>query len=320
MRLLGVAEVLSHFGTTRILVRLGRSGDDLQLVYAEDPAGATHQIVNVFGRPFLTHLTEQDHVISGALVRDGFWEHAESMLLLSNVRSGMTIFDVGANIGYYSILLGRVLGKDGAIFAFEPEPRNFEILRANAALARSIDVNFARLEVHCKAVADQCGTAQLKVFDKNFGLHSLEVNDPRTVASIAVETVTIDDLHGFGKSPAVVPSAIALIKADIQGGELKLLRGAEQTLAADRPLLCLELEPYLTGKEACIALLDWLLARGYGQFRLFHSNRAAPPQCLAELSCTMTRDEAVSRIETGKVGAYGTVFACYDCVSPKSRE
>src|SRR5438874_7052975 len=65
------------------------------------PAGAgdaSHQVVSLLGRPFVTHLPAADEVISRELGESGYWEFAESALLLSLVRPGMTVLDVGANL------------------------------------------------------------------------------------------------------------------------------------------------------------------------------------------------------------------------------
>ena len=111
----------------RLPVRMVLEEDQtLSLSVVSDWVRATHQMTSVFGIPLIVHRTESDEVISGSLVRDGFWEFAESMLLLSIVRPGMTVLDVGANLGYYTAVLARLVGKRGRFMPSNPIPTTFK--------------------------------------------------------------------------------------------------------------------------------------------------------------------------------------------------
>ena len=77
---------------------------------------------------------EQDQFVSRRIREEGIWEPYETSLLLSMLRPGDVFVDVGANIGYFSVLAASVVGDDGAVFAFEPDPDNFRLLRRNVAL------------------------------------------------------------------------------------------------------------------------------------------------------------------------------------------
>ena len=61
----------------------------------------------------------------------GIWEPGETALLEEYLEPGMVVVDVGAHTGYFSILCGRLVGADGLVVAFEPDPRNYELLLAN---------------------------------------------------------------------------------------------------------------------------------------------------------------------------------------------
>ena len=91
-----------------------------------------------------------------------------------------------------------------------------------------------------------------------------------------------------------------------------LLRGAERTLERDRPTLCLELEPYLSGAEACVGVVDWLRRRRYAHFRVFHSNAADPRQVLAEAMRPLSAEDVLGQIRRNEVGPYGTLLAFPD--------
>jgi FkbM family methyltransferase len=291
--------------TKRLPVLLTREGPhDLSLTVLDDFAAATHQLVWACGTSLLTHLSENDTYISGGLAARGHWEFAESALLLSLCRPGITVLDAGANVGYYTVLLGRALGAGGRVYAFEPEPDNFLVLLANVLLNPHLRPTSAGTTVCNTALADRPGTANLERSRGNLGLHRLTTQVP-TAGCMVVPTTTVDAVR---RQPDF-PAPLSLLKADVQGAELSLLRGAEATLRADRPVLVLECEPYLTGVAACVELLEWLQAHGYGRVRLFHSDREAPAEVLPEFARLLTAEEAVRELRGGRVGPYGTVLA-----------
>jgi FkbM family methyltransferase len=295
----------------RTLVRLSPDGSGaLALVPVFDAAEATHQIVDAAGSPLLTHLTERDAVISGEIMRGNIWEFAESLALLLSARPGMTVVDAGANVGYCSVLLARVLERTGRIFAFEPAPDNYFILEANALLTQQLWPGAAPIAAFRLALADKPGTATLHLFDWNLGLHSLVHGGAEAGRSVAVEAVTLDSLRfpDDGGSPAI-DRRIDLIKADTQGSELPILRGAERTLERDRPLLCLECEPYLSGDDECLALVRWLHDHGYQRFRVFHADGQDPYQTVVEFAAVLTVEQVADRVRRKAIGPYGTLLA-----------
>ena len=278
---------------------------------AGDGALATHLLVDVGGVPFLTHRADQDGIVSSTLQGRGFWEPLESVLLLSVVRPGMTVVDAGANIGYYTVLLSRILGAGGTIIAFEPEPRNFELLAANVVLAQKAVGTVPAILLDNRALSDSLGEAIFSVYRQNLGFHRLEVASDPHAERMRVQTVTLDRVRGFDGAPALVPKRIDLIKADIQGAELKLLQGGLRTIREDRPMLCLEFEPYVAGDATCLELLDWLVAEGYGQFRLFYSNCDNPAEMVRSLSTIRSADDVRAQVREQRVGAYGTLFTTH---------
>jgi FkbM family methyltransferase len=298
----------------RILVRLRPNGDSLVLEQAKAIQEATHQLVGALGQPLLTHLSEHDPVVSGEIQRAGVWETAETWVLLALARPGMTFVDAGANLGYYSTLLSRSLGPAGRVFAFEPEPRNQQLLNANVLLNRRLDSSAALVEVRDEAVSDSVGTAWLNLFDHNLGAHSLVCGGPEAIRAVPVSTTTLDSLRfpPSGALAAPIDRPIDVIKADIQGSEAALLRGAERTLERDRPILCLEFEPAVSGEEACVGMVRWLCNHGYQSFRLFHALLADSYQALLELSTVLSADGVIGQVNRKLVGRYGTLLAISD--------
>ena len=92
------------------------------------------QIPNLSTRLQLRVHGKRDQTISRRIREDGIWEPYETSLLLSMLQPGDVFVDVGANIGYFSVLAAVVVGEGGAVFAFEPDPDNFRLLRDNVAL------------------------------------------------------------------------------------------------------------------------------------------------------------------------------------------
>ena len=142
------------------------------------------------------------------------------------------ILDVGANLGWYSLLLGKRY-PEARIHAFEPEPRNLALLREN------VERNgLGNVDVHAMAVAESPGTMKLYPYaEKNMGRHSLlPINNEDAVE---VRTVSLDaflDEHG------IAPEEVSFVKVDIEGYETPALRGATRLLAAG-PVILSEFAP-----------------------------------------------------------------------------
>jgi FkbM family methyltransferase len=312
MRLRCEAAIPAGFVRGRVLVRLRQPEPDLLLLLpARGLDDATHQVTGAAGLPLLSHLSERDPVVSGELARNGRWEFAESAALLWLARPGMTFVDAGACLGYYSALLARVLGASGLAEAFEPEPRNHLVLTANALLTARLCPDAAPIRPHRHALSDRAGSARLHLFEGNLGLHSL-AHGQRASGAIDVQAATIDALRFPTEGEPAIGRHIDLVKADVQGSEPALLRGAVRTLAEDRPVLCLECEPYLSGADACVGMIDWLAGRGYSAFRLFHSDEYDPHRVLAEAARVLSAAQASEMVRRDLVGPYGTLLAFPD--------
>ena len=142
------------------------------------------------------------------------------------------ILDVGANLGWYSLLLGKRY-PEARIHAFEPEPRNLALLREN------VERNgMGNVDVHAMAVAESPGTMKLYPYaEKNMGRHSLlPINNEEAVE---VRTVSLD---AFLDERGIAPEEVSFVKVDIEGYETPALRGATRLLAAG-PVILSEFAP-----------------------------------------------------------------------------
>ena len=147
---------------------------------------------------------------------------------------GGAFYDVGANTGFYSVLVGR-LGAAEAIVAFEPIPAIADMCRRNLTLNR------VAAEVRSAAVSDIDGQATIHLPDQEHGLieTSASLNpdfkdDNRS--SITVPTVTLDSANA-----ARDHEVVGLIKIDVEGFEHAVLRGAEELTRRHRPAITIEL-------------------------------------------------------------------------------
>lgn len=154
----------------------------------------------------------------------GEYEPAESRLLVDLARDARLAFDVGANVGYTSVLMARAMRHPEAeIHAFEPDPENFAVLRENL---RRQEVD--RVVANASALSSAPGTASLHLSTENFGDHTLAPAPDRR--SIDVLLDTFDRYYDANCRPR----AVDLVKIDVQGHELDVLRGMQEALREGR--------------------------------------------------------------------------------------
>lgn len=152
--------------------------------------------------------------------RRGMMGAAERASLARLVRPGMVVVDVGANLGLYSLLMARLAGPTGRVVSFEPDPALFSLLRENCAANGATNVECIHL-----ALGSLSGRMKLQRPTLNSGDNHLG-NDTSTPfrRPIEVGVASLDSLM-----PDLRPD---FIKVDVQGWELKVLRGMEGTLKA----------------------------------------------------------------------------------------
>jgi FkbM family methyltransferase len=147
-------------------------------------------------------------------------------LMREHVAEGSVAIDVGANVGYYTRMLSRLTGSRGKTYAFEPLPKALGLLKLNTRdLANAVVIE--------KAASDQAGSG---TFYSRFrgDTSSLEAaNDGGRGVPIGITLTTVDE-----ELPGV--RGVSLMKIDVEGYELEVLRGAERTLRANRPIVLFE--------------------------------------------------------------------------------
>jgi FkbM family methyltransferase len=232
--------------------------------------------------PLLAH--RDDEVITANLIRWGVWEARETEFVRALLRPGDTFVDVGANIGYFSVLAAERTGSSGYVIAFEPEPRNLELLRMN--LARN-GVRTNATVFPLAAYSHSCEMA-LATDEANRGDHRLAPHDD---TGLRVRCVRLDD---------VLPRSVDVIKIDTQGFDHDVVAGLTKTIAANPALVVLtELSLTKLGDRGIDVdeVVAGYLARGFGIEALDPSGTPYPLAAADVLPhCVATAPEEISLV------------------------
>lgn len=156
------------------------------------------------------------------------YESGTTHLLERVVKPRMTVLDVGAHVGYFALLAARLVGSGGAIFAFEPDPSNFELLQRNIALNSYVNVSILQ-----KAVAECSGPMRLFLDGKGSDRNSLVWNNKSRFGQCAVEVETVS-LDEFLEARDI--RRVDFLKIDAEGAECAILRGMRRSLQSGKIL------------------------------------------------------------------------------------
>ncbi|HXG59056.1 MAG TPA: FkbM family methyltransferase [Thermoanaerobaculia bacterium] len=168
----------------------------------------------------------------------GTYERDSQAVFARLVSRGDVVLDIGANVGFFTILASRLVGREGTVCAFEPLPRNVELLKEHVRLNAASNVR-----VFAVAVASTIGRASFEVAG------SPSMGRLAETGSIEVETASLDS---FWRSGAL--SLPTFMKIDVEGAEYEVLTGARELLDAARPAILLAAHGYVQ-HDACVALL-----------------------------------------------------------------
>lgn len=199
----------------------------------------------------------------GKLLRvlQGGYEADQTRRFVDEIQPGDCVFDVGAHVGWYTLLSSRLVGSNGAVLAFEANPRNFWYLKHH---------------IEGNRLAGKVGAFHLGIADREGELYFRSGSGTGTgrladSGEVRVPTQSIDRLV---QQQQHVPTHI---KIDVEGGEMAVLAGAVDTLRQHRPLLFLSTH----GKDIKSQCMDYLAGIGY----VFESMNHKPVEEVADFIC-----------------------------------
>jgi FkbM family methyltransferase len=147
------------------------------------------------------------------------YEPYETQLVSSKIKQGGVVLDIGANIGYYTLIFAKLVGQNGKVFAFEPEPANFRVLEKN------VSVNgYSNVIPEQKAVSNRNEKKKLYLNKQNAGMHTIYKSKNANLGSVEIETVSLDNYFSNYRGK------IDFIKMDIEGSEYTALEGMQTIL------------------------------------------------------------------------------------------
>lgn len=198
---------------------------------------AVHANVEGVGE-FPLFLNPEDKGVSSFILKRRTWEPNETYWMVRSVGSGDVFVDVGANIGFYTVLACKLVGDEGHVYAFDPDPVAFEILRRNVLLNGCDNVTLEQ-----KAASNEPGEIELFLAKQNKGDHRIFQAEDEERESIAIEAVRLDDYF------AGMENEIDFIKVDAQGADGAIIEGLERVLETnDHVRLALEFAPWHLGQ------------------------------------------------------------------------
>lgn len=151
------------------------------------------------------------------------WEPYIQDLLKQYIRPGSTVFDIGAHVGLHTVSMAKFTGPNGKVLAFEPQRKIFRELFWNCH-----ENNVAHnVNIYRMALGDTHGIVQM-----NNSMKGNEGGTPIGIGGDLVELRTVDSFHATN---------VSVMKIDVEGYEDEVLSGAKKTMAANRPIIIIEL-------------------------------------------------------------------------------
>jgi FkbM family methyltransferase len=206
------------------------------LLYAKSIKPKGLVLLNIQGNKMYVDGTGEG--IGAVLLMDGAHEKYETALFKKMAQDGMVVVDIGANIGYYTLIAAKLVGNKGIVYAFEPEPSNYKLL------CKNIQANgYTNIVPIGKAVSKTTGKTKLYVNAamtnfSSFGKDNV-LTHSKNLDCLEVETITLDDFF----ERTVGDDRIDLMKIDVEGAEELVVDGAERVLRNNRLKILMEFVP-----------------------------------------------------------------------------
>lgn len=194
--------------------------------------------------------------VDDCIIRDGVFEPACTEIVKRLVRPGQIVIDVGANIGYYSVLFSKIVGGSGRVFAFEPTQHYRSVLLRNLAANK-----LSNVEILPVGLSDRRQRVGIQV-----GTSSATIHPPEKLPHEFEEVIDLLSLDEFVESMTL--ERIDFIKVDVDGHEPLFLDGARRVLDKFNPLILLEVS-HLHYLEAGVSAWDFYARLKRDGYRIY---------------------------------------------------
>lgn len=175
-------------------------------------------------------VSSDDLSIGPDLVLDGFYDGPFTNYLLKNVRAGNVCIDVGANIGTFTVLMGKLVGPSGSVTAYEANPKVLRLLRENIAL----NYMGGWVTVVDRAAYSCSTTLTFHATSRFQGNGSLIAHDEQYLHEYAVDEIITSEVKAEPLDLTIGDQMIDLVKIDVEGAEPEVFTGMEQSLSRGR--------------------------------------------------------------------------------------
>jgi FkbM family methyltransferase len=190
----------------------------------------------------LMYVDTRDIVLAPHLLMSGCWEFWVTQAIARHLKPGMACADIGANVGYYTMLMAALVGETGRVHAFDLLPANRRLIR------RSAEINgFKTVSVHEYGVSDHDGEARIHIPSTTDAFAHLAnatlaetSENMRDNVQPGVSRVHALDSMNFGER-------LDFVKIDVEGAEPLVWKGALETFRRYNPVICMEYEMWRTG-------------------------------------------------------------------------
>lgn len=217
---------------------------------------------------FKLFIDSQDEIMVSTFNEIKDYEIATTKVIKNLVKDKMTVVNIGANIGYFSLLMAKLVGPRGKVISFEPLPKNVELLRKN------VEANgFTNVKIVQKAVSNKTGKGNFWL--PNTALQSfLSEKGAWRTEKFEVETTTLDD---FIEN---TDEKVDFVMMDAEGSEKIVLEGMANTIKQNADLdIITEYNPHplkLAGSDAK-SLLDTIQKYGFFMFKIDDATQKVEP-------------------------------------------
>lgn len=195
----------------------------------------------------------------------GSYEYEQRILFERVIKQGSIVYDIGAHVGFYTLLASVLVGPTGKVLAFEPNPRNLSYLKAHLEIN-----NIGNVLIFEKAVSNKTGTSHFEAGGGHSSMGHLAES-----GELQVETVALDELVASNGIP--LPN---YIKIDVEGAEFDALSGARKLLSCTRPVIFLSIhgdKAYMSCKRL-LEDLGYLLRPIHGESEYLPSELLCLPK------------------------------------------